>query len=106
MEAARRELIEETGYDSSNYSILTRGIMSTGIDTEEWKIVLAEDAAPAIDSIKARHTPDENEDIEVYPVAIQDIYSRLQNFTDQGDDIDLRIYGLLDLARRRLSKEY
>lgn len=40
--SGKRELIEETGYSSENFSLLTEGVMSTGINTEQWNIVIAD----------------------------------------------------------------
>jgi ADP-ribose pyrophosphatase len=101
--AARRELIEETGYDSEKLILLTGGVMSTGINMEKWRIVLAPDAKKASEEILNAHPSDENEDIEVIKVPLEDIYTSLEAFRENGDEIDLRIFGLIELARRELN---
>ena len=45
---------------------------------------------------------DETEDIEVLKIPINDLFRKISLFHSQGDYIDLKIHGLLELARRRL----
>ncbi len=102
IEAGRRELIEETGYTSDNFTLFTEGVISTGINTEKWHILLATDAKEVPEHILETHQPDDNEDIENVVVPCDNLHEALQEFSDNGDDVDLRIFGLWDLARRKL----
>jgi ADP-ribose pyrophosphatase len=102
--AGRRELIEETGYDADTITLLTEGVMSTGINTERWHILLAEDVRKAEEKVRGEHTADEGEDIEVIRVPFGDVHGALERYRREGDEVDLRIYGLLDLASRRLGQ--
>ena len=45
---------------------------------------------------------DETEDIEVLKIPIHEIYQKLSALRSEGNLIDLKIYGLLELARRYL----
>jgi ADP-ribose pyrophosphatase len=101
--AGKRELIEETGYSSENLLILTDGVMSTGINAEIWKIVIARNVEKVSQEVLAKHSLDENEDIEVLKVPLDSIFTELENFKINGVVIDLRIYGLIELAKRKLN---
>ncbi len=100
LSAGKRELLEETGFISSSYTLLTGGVMSTGIDTDKWHIVLARDAEKAPERIINAHPPDESENIESFIVPIDQLYERLEEFARAGDEIDLRIFGILEMAKR------
>ena len=102
MTAGKRELIEETGYSSEDISLLTDGVMSTGINTEQWKIILAQNVRKVSREVLAEYPSDDNEDIEVIKVPLDTIYADMENFKENGVEIDLRIYGLLELAKRKI----
>ena len=104
MAAGKRELIEETGYSSENISLLTDGVISTGINTEQWKIVIAHKVKKVSKEVLAKHSSDDNEDIEVLKVSLDSIFTELENLKRDDVEIDLRIYGLLELAKRKKSK--
>ncbi len=104
IQAGRRELIEETGYNSDNFTLFTEGVISTGINMEKWHILLATDVKEATAQMLEAYTPDENEDIENVKVPCDNLYEALQKFTDNGDDVDLRIFGLWDLAKRKIQE--
>jgi ADP-ribose pyrophosphatase len=102
--AGRRELIEETGYVSDAITPLIEGVMSTGINTEQWRILLASDVREAEEKVRCSHPPDEGESIELIKVPLADVHGALEQYRQRGDTVDLRIYGLLVLARRRLGR--
>ncbi len=102
MAAARRELIEETGYDSENLTLFSDGVMSTGINMEQWRIILAPDAKLVSEETLNDYPSDENEDIEVVRVPLEDVYTSLESYRNNGDQVDLRIFGLIELVRREL----
>ena len=100
--AGRRELIEETGHDADTITLLTEGVMSTGINAERWCILLAQGVREAEEEVRVEHTPDEGESIEPITVSFADVHEALEHYRRRGDTVDLRLYGLLELARRRL----
>lgn len=103
--AGRRELIEETGYTSDNIVMLTEGVMSTGIDTDKWRILLAQDVYEVNEEVRLNHIPDENEDIEIIRVPSGNMYEELEKLSGNGDKIDLRIMGLWELAKRIINEQ-
>jgi 8-oxo-dGTP pyrophosphatase MutT (NUDIX family) len=100
--AGKRELLEETGHSSDNFVLLTEGVMSTGLDTDKWNIVLARDLHEAKDEIRREYPPDESEDIETIRVPLKSVYNTIEAYSNKGDEIDLRIFGLLELAKRTM----
>jgi ADP-ribose pyrophosphatase len=98
-----RELIEETGYDSVELSPLAEGVMSTGITSDVWKVVLARNAYEASDDLKRRYPPDPNEDIETFLVPVMDVAAELERLAQEGNYIDLRIHGMVALYLRHQS---
>jgi ADP-ribose pyrophosphatase len=101
--AAMRELIEETGHEAGAVETLTRGAVSTGINAEVWTVLLAAGAREAGAEALLRHPPDENEDIEVIKVPAGQVYDELERLGDRGDYVDIKIYGLIELAKRKLA---
>ena len=100
--AGRRELIEETAHTSGHLTLLEEGVMSTGINTERWRVLVAEDAEEVPEELSRVHGPDENEDIEVIKAPLGNLYQVLEAYSSRGDEIDLRIHGLLELAKKKL----
>jgi ADP-ribose pyrophosphatase len=96
-EAARRELLEETGYVSEDMIPLVEGPMSSGASREILTVFLARGL-----SFKGIGERDETEDIEVLSVPLNDLDERLEAFRAEGDYIDLKIYGLLELAKKKM----
>lgn len=101
--AGMRELVEETGHEADAVETLTRGAVSTGINAEVWTVLLAAGVREAGAEAIRRHPPDENEDIEVIKVPARDLYDELEKLGGRGDYVDIKIYGLIELAKRRLA---
>ena len=97
-EAAARELLEETGYKAREMLFLTKGPLSSGSSSEVLTAFFARGLN--YEGIGQR---DETEDIEVFKVPVDALYDRLALLGDEGNLIDLKIYGLMELARRRAS---
>jgi 8-oxo-dGTP pyrophosphatase MutT (NUDIX family) len=97
-EAARRELREETGYVSEDMIPLVEGPMSSGASGEILTVFLARGL-----SFKGIGERDETEDIEVLSVPLNELDARLAALRAQGDYIDLKIYGLMELAKKHLN---
>lgn len=96
-EAARRELLEETGYSAKVMIYLTEGPLSSGASGEILTAFLARGL-----KFRGIGKRDETEDIEVLKIPIDEVYKKLSTFQSEGNLIDLKIYGLLELAKRYL----
>jgi 8-oxo-dGTP pyrophosphatase MutT (NUDIX family) len=96
-EAARRELLEETGYSAGRMIYLTEGTLSSGASGE----VLTAFLATGLE-FQGLGKQDETEDIEVLKIPIHEIYQKLSALKSEGNLIDLKIYGLLELAKKYL----
>ena len=96
-QAVRRELIEETGYEAGDVQFLTEGPMSSGASAEILSVYVATGLIHV--GIGQR---DETEDIEVIPVQLDKVAARLQELRQNGDHIDLKIYGLIEMAKNFL----
>jgi ADP-ribose pyrophosphatase len=98
--AARRELIEETGYSASEMVFLTEGPMSSGSSGE----ILTAFFARGLE-FKGIGERDETEDIEVLEVPMDKLEDTLSAFRSEGDYVDLKIYGLMELAKKRMHRK-
>lgn len=97
---AKRELIEETGYDSDEFIFLAEGPVSSGMSTEILTVFLAKNAYPASPEMKEKYPADESERIEIIKTPISNAYKTLQKYKEKGDSIDLKVYGLIELATK------
>jgi 8-oxo-dGTP pyrophosphatase MutT (NUDIX family) len=95
--AARRELLEETGYAARDLIPLAEGPMSSGASGE----VLTAYLATGIE-FRGIGERDETEEIEVIKVPIDELPERLTLLESQGNFIDMKILGLVALAERNL----
>lgn len=102
IDAARRELIEETEYTADEFVHLTDGPVSSGMSTEILSVFLAVNAYPASDAVKEQYPADESENIEIIKTPLDKIYETLQTCRKDGDYIDMKVYGLVEMAKKRL----
>ncbi len=96
-DAARRELIEETGYSAGQLKFLTEGPLSSGLSSEMLTVFAATDLTFV--GIGRR---DETEHIEVLKVPYEQIMTEIMARSKAGDYVDLKVFGLVELARRVL----
>ena len=96
-EAAKRELLEETGYTAKELTFLTEGPMSSGASGEILTAYLAQNI-----EYKGIGERDEAEDIEIIKVPVEKLEERLSELQAEGNFVDLKIYGLIGLARKNL----
>jgi len=101
VDACKRELIEETGHSSNTIMPLSAGVISTGLLTENWHAMLALDARVATEDELKTFPPDETEDIEVVSIELEGAFDSLTRMEEKGDKVDIRIYGIAELARRK-----
>ncbi|MEW6108013.1 MAG: NUDIX hydrolase [Nitrospirota bacterium] len=92
--AARRELIEETGYKADECRFLIKGPMSSGSSSEMLSVFVAKGLSYA-----GPGNRDETENIEVLRVPVDELRTRLLELYQAGDYIDLKIYGLVEMAK-------
>ncbi len=88
--AARRELIEETGYDAQNMEFLFSGATSPGITDEQITVYLATGLKKV-----GPGGGDDSEDIQVHEVSLDKVDSWLQEKEREGCVIDLKLYCLM-----------
>jgi len=97
-QAVRRELVEETGYEAGEVQFLTEGPMSSGASSEILSVYVA---------TGLRHVGigqrDETEDIEVIVVPLSQIMEKLDALKNNGDQIDLKVYGMIEMARKTVN---
>ena len=91
--AARRELLEETGFEASSWKRLPSVVSSAGLADERIELFLALDLQ--------RTGPGggvENEAITVHLVPLTELTGWLQGKIDQGCEVDGRVYAAPALA--------
>lgn len=95
LDAARRELVEETGFEAATFAYLTEGASSAGLAAETYALLLATDLR--------RVGPgggDHSEDIQVHVVPMADVHHWLETRRHEGTMIDPKIYAGLYFAQR------
>lgn len=102
IDVAKRELIEETGYTAEEFIFLAEGPLSSGMSTEIMTVFLAKNSFQASYLLKQQFPPEESESIEIIKIPISLLHETLENFQRDGNYIDLKIYGLLEMAKRHL----
>jgi len=100
LEVAKRELIEETGLTAEEIILLAEGPVSSGLSTEVITVFIAKNVKEAPEDLKKLYPPDETESIEVIKVSESKALNFLDNQRKNGDFIDLKIYGFIELARK------
>jgi ADP-ribose pyrophosphatase len=97
VEAAQRELLEETGYVAGQWTELGRGYSSPGLTDESIALYLAEDLRKT-----GAGGGDASESIVIHEIALDDVVSWLAK---QGAMIDLKLmaglFAAQDCRRRR-----
>jgi ADP-ribose pyrophosphatase len=96
-DAVLRELTEETGYAAGELHFLTEGPMSSGASGE----ILTVYIATGLTSVGIGKR-DETEDIEVITVPLDKLPEKLEELRKRGNHIDLKVYGLIEMAKKFL----
>ncbi len=105
LEAAGRELIEETGYTSKTFELVAEGSVSSGLSTEVLTVFLAREALPASPALREKYPIEETEAIELVRTPLVSAYETIAEYRGKGDAVDLKIYGFIELARKRISEK-
>lgn len=95
--AAKRELIEETGWQAGRLEFLAQGPISTGASTEILRAYLCTDLQQV-----GQSGGDDSEIIEVAEVPLGRVGDYLQRAQQEGILVDLKVYGLIELAKKKL----
>ena len=95
--AAKRELIEETGWSAGKLEFLAEGPISTGASTEALRAYLCTELEHV-----GKNGGDDNEIIEVIEVPLHNAQEFLRDRQNQGMLVDLKVFGLVELARKKL----
>jgi len=96
VEAARRELIEETGYDADRVTVIGRGPSSAGLTDEMVTMVRAEGLRRVADGGGVA-----GENITVHEIALAELDAWLRAREAEGCLIDWKIWAGLWLVRSR-----
>lgn len=94
-EAARRELLEETGYEAATLEYLTEGPSSAGLASEVFALYLARNARKI-----GLGGGDSSESIQVHTVPLDSAPQWLESRRKQGIMLDPKIYAGLYFALR------
>jgi ADP-ribose pyrophosphatase len=95
--AAKRELIEETGWSAGRLEFLAEGPISTGASTEALRAYLCTELV-----FVGKNGGDDNEIIEVIEVPLRQAQEYLHTAQAKGTLIDLKVFGLVELGRKAL----
>ncbi|GLI53822.1 NUDIX hydrolase [Thermodesulfovibrio yellowstonii] len=99
LEVAKRELIEETGLFSDEIVFLAEGPVSSGLSSEILTVFIAKNVREAPEDVRKSYPPDESENIEVLKIPVNEIFEKLNELRTQGNYLDLKIFGFLELAK-------
>jgi len=95
VEAARRELVEETGYEAGTWRYLTEGPSSAGLATEVYCMFLAEGCRKT-----GPGGGDEREEIHVHVVPLDEVHRWIEARCREGMMIDPKIFAGLYFVGR------
>ena len=93
--AARRELLEETGYKCKTMKQVAAGCSSAGICDEIITVFIAK----GLKHVEDAHG-DGSEQITTHLVPLDKVENWLKNQRKKGKEIDLKVYGALAWARK------
>lgn len=96
-EVASRELLEETGYEAKEMTFLAKGPLSSGSSREVLTVYLAKGL-----EFKGIVQREETEDIEVMKIPVDAVFETLSRLAEEGNLVDLKILGLIEMARKHL----
>lgn len=98
LQCAARELLEETGYGEGKYTLLDSGPIAVGSSSAVLTLYLARGLRKI-----AIPCGDENEDIEVVTVRLPDVYKKIKSLRAEGNYVDLKLYGFIEIAKQYLN---
>lgn len=99
-QVAQRELIEETGYKAKEIIFLGRGPLSSGSSVEILTVYLAKGL-----EFVGIGEQDETEEIDVIKVPLDSVWDVLDDLERDGNFIDLKISGFIEMAVKHLKSQ-
>ena len=96
-EAAKRELVEETGYEPGRVVFLAEGPVSSGLTNEVVSFFLASDLKKVGDG-----GGDESEDIAVHEIEVDEVENFAAERAQHGCLVDPKLYAALYFAKKHL----
>ncbi len=97
--AARRELLEETGYEAAEMSVLAEGVPSAGITDEVMTLFRATGLKKT-----GKGEGDGSEQITLHEVAVDRVPEWLEGQRKAGRLVDLKVYSGLFFAMRETAR--
>ncbi|GBD98888.1 ADP-ribose pyrophosphatase [bacterium BMS3Abin07] len=94
-DVARRELMEETGYEAGALKVICEGPLSPGSSTEVLTVYLADKVVCA-----GEQRLDSVEEIELMKLPKEGFCDKLFSLMDENTYIDLKIPGIFELAKK------
>jgi ADP-ribose pyrophosphatase len=91
-EAAKRELLEETGYEAQRMEYLSEGPTSAGLSTEVITLFRAHDLKKV-----SKGGGDESENIQVHVVPLAELQSWIETRRQEGCLVDYKVFAALYL---------
>ncbi len=88
--AARRELLEETGYEAQKMTFLFEGVISPGLSDELVTVFKATGLTKV-----SPGGGDESENIRIHEVPVGDVFDWLKEKQQQGCAVDIKLYCML-----------
>ena len=95
LQAAQRELLEETGYEAGHFQIITEGPTSSGLSNEIITLLLATNLTKRTDG-----GGDDSEDITVHAIAFENAERWINNQISKGFLADPKIFTGLYFAQK------
>ncbi|MCX7914452.1 MAG: NUDIX hydrolase [Thermodesulfovibrionales bacterium] len=105
IEAAKRELIEETGFFSDELILIARGPISSGMSSEMMDVFMAKNAYKAPHKLLEKYRTEQIELLEIIKSPLKGIHQTLERLLQDGDLVDLKVYGFIELAKAHLREE-
>jgi len=96
-ECARRELLEESGYSGGRIELIFRGPSAPATSASVLDVFMATDLR-----FTGKSGGDANENIQSMEVPLEEAVDYLLDASKQGRQVDMKIIGLVELARRKL----
>ena len=88
--AARRELMEETGYEAKDMTFLFEGVISPGLSDESVIVFKATGLTKV-----APGGGDESENIQIHEISIDNVFDWLKEKQQQGYAVDIKVFCML-----------
>lgn len=93
LEAAKRELMEETGYTSNSWKFLIKGPFNSGLVTDQTSLFIAKNVKKT-----AKPNFDDAENIELIEVPASNLYKFLES--QKNDLVDVKLFSIIPFLEK------